>query len=163
MEFGVVAECGGGDVFEERRLAGLGWADDECSLAAADGAEEVYEAAGGGAAGVFEGDAGLGIYAGEIFEGGAICVFGGWAALDGEEGLDDGACGAAAALAAASFFALADFDGDHEASAQGVLLPDVFWDEWIVVIEDDPPAFEPAHARLGGLGPLDDAREGCHV
>jgi hypothetical protein len=68
LDVGVVAEDGGGDVLEEGGLAGLGGRDDQASLPASDGAEEVDEAAGGWAAGVFEGEAGLRVDAGEVFE-----------------------------------------------------------------------------------------------
>src|SRR5690606_17876067 len=142
-------------------FAGLGGADDEGSLAAADGAEEVYESAGGGAAWVFEGDAGLWVDAGEVFEGGAVGVGLGGAALDGDEALDDSA--GAGSLAAAALFSLADFDGDLEAGAEGVLLADLVGDEGVVFGVDDASAIEAAHASLGRLGPLDDAREGGHV
>lgn len=65
-----VVECdGAGDVFEEGGFAGFGGRDDEGALAFAQGAEEVDEAAGIWAAGVFEGEAGLGVDGGEFVEG----------------------------------------------------------------------------------------------
>lgn len=72
-----VVECdGAGDVFEERGFAGLGWGDDEGALTFAERAEEIDEAAGVWATGVFEGEAGLRVDGGEFVE-----------------GLDDGGCG----------------------------------------------------------------------
>jgi len=67
LNVGVIAKDGCGDVFEEGGLAGLGRRDDEAALAAADGAEEIDEAATGGAAGVLKGEARSGVDRGEIF------------------------------------------------------------------------------------------------
>lgn len=86
LDVGVVSEEGGGDVLEEGGFAGLGWGDDEGALAAADGAEEVDEAAGGWAAGVFEGEAGLGVDGGEVFEGDEAVWLGEGVAIDVEVG-----------------------------------------------------------------------------
>jgi len=90
LDIGVVVVDGEGDVLHEGGFAGFGRGDDEGALAASDGAEEVDEAAGDGAALVLECESWLGVDGGEFFEAFALGEVLWREAFDFDESVDDG-------------------------------------------------------------------------